>query len=163
MKQTKRILALVTVFVMILSLSTMAYAANAYTYSIVPNIYLFEAEDVSLAQLDHDVGIATNLRYSYEARTHSFDQTQFDSTHRSGLMQAYRDAGLQSPMSIPAKSGTERVPAWEPSGLYGVLMFTYFADGSWGVYIGNTLTATGTFQNAPHSYNIKYFAFELEE
>lgn len=164
MKHSKKIFALVTVLVLVLSLSTMAYAASsAYTYSVVPRVYLFDAEDVSLAQLEHDVELATNIRYSFEARIHTFDQTQFNSTHLSGLMQAYRDAGLQSPMRIPATSGTQRVPAWEPSGLYGVLLFTYYADGNWNVYIGNTPTSSGTFQNAPHSYSIDYFAFELDE
>ena len=164
MKHSKKILALVTALLLVLSLSTMANAASsAYTYSVAPNVYLYDAEDVSLAQLEHDVGIATNIRYSIEARIHTFDQTQFNSTHLSGLMQAYRDAGLQSPMRIPATSDTKRVPAWEPSGLYGVLLFTYYANGNWNVYIGNTPTASGTFRNAPHSYSIDYFAFELDE
>lgn len=161
MKRSKKILALATVFVLILSLSTTAYAADAYTYSVIPNAVYYEAEDVSLAQLNHEAGDTTVLRYSYEARTHSFDQSQFNSNYLSGLMRAYSDAGLWSTLTIPAKSSTISVPATEPDGLYGVLLFTYTVDGTWNVKIGNTVTSAGTFRNAPYTYSVAFFAFEL--
>ena len=162
MKHSKKFFALVTVFVLILSLSTMAYAADAYTYSVIPIDSSAEKEDVSLAQLRHVEDIATNLRYSFESRTHSFDQSQFNSNYLSGLMQAYRDAGLKAPLTIPAQSGTIRVPSSEPTGLYGVLLITNFVKGTWSVNIGNTVTATGTFRNAPLAYSVTFYAFELD-
>lgn len=160
MKQSTKIFALVTALVLILSLSTMAYAASdAYTYS-VSETYSYEIdEDVSTVHFNHYVGIATNLRYSYEARTHSFDQSQFNSQYLSGLMQAYRDAGYKSPLTIPASSGSMRLPATAPQGEYGVMLYTEFAHGTWNVLIGNTVTATGTFRNAPASYRFDYHCF----
>ena len=160
MKHSKKIFALVTVFVLILSLSTMAYAASdAYTYSVSEIDTNKIDEDVSTVHFNHYYGIATNLRYSYEARTHSFDQSQFNSQYLSGLMQAYRDAGYKSPLTIPASSGTKRLDATAADGVYGVLLYTEFAYGTWDVKIGNTITATGTFRNAPVGIELKSYRF----
>lgn len=156
----KRILSFVLVFALILSLSTMAYAASsAYTYSIsgISNYYIME--DVSEVHMNHYLGIATNLHYSYEARTHTFKQDQFNSQHLSGLLQAYCDAGFKTTLTIPASSGTIRVPAAESTGEYGVVLRTQFAQGTWNVMIGNTVSLAGTFRDAPTSYNIVLYRF----
>lgn len=156
----KRILSFVLVFALILSLSTMAYAASsAYTYSFSGISNYSDIEDVSETHLNHYVGIATNLRYSYEARTHTFSQSQFDSQHRSGLMQAYQNAGYKTTLNIPAYSGTKRVPAADPEGEYGIVLYTQFAKGTWNVMIGNTVSLSGAFQDAPISYNVAYYRF----
>lgn len=160
MKRSKKIFALVTVFMLILSLSTMAYAASsAYTYSFSGISNYSVMEDVSEAHLNHYLGIATNLRYSYEARTHTFTQSQFDSQHRSGLMQAYQNAGYKTTLNIPASSGIIRVPAADPAGEYGIVLYTQFAKGTWNVMIGNTVSFSGPFRDVPLSYNVAYYRF----
>lgn len=160
MKHSKKTFALVTALVLILSLSTMAYAAtDAYTYSVSEIDSYKIDEDVSTVHFNHYVGIATNLRYFYHARTHSFDQSQFNSQFLSGLMQAYRDAGYKSPLTIPASGGTKRLAASEIEGEYGVLLYTEFAYGTWNVMIGNTITAAGAFQNAPVGIELKSYRF----
>lgn len=156
----KRILSFVLVFALILSLSTMAYAASsAYTYSFSGISTYPINEDVSEVHLNHYLDIATNLRYSYEARTHTFRQGQFNSQHLSGLMQAYLDAGYKTALNIPASSGTKRVPAAAAEGEYGVVLSTQFAKGTWNVMIGNTVSTSGEFRDAPISYNVVYYRF----
>ena len=160
MKHSKKIIALVTVFVLILSLSTMASAASGpYTYSISDTVDSPISEDVTAVHLNHYVNIATNLQYSYGSRTHRFDQSQFNSTHLSGIMQAYLDAGYKSTLTIPAASGIKRVPAAACEGEYGVLLYTWFGRGTWKVMIENTVSLGGTFRSAPLTYNTDYYCF----
>lgn len=158
MKQSKKIFALFTALVLILSLSTMAYAANAYTYSISSKNDDIR-EDVSGLHINHDEGIITYLPYSFNGRTHIFDQSQFNSIHLSGLMQAYRDKGYHTTLTIPATSATYPLSAAEPDGEYGVILTTSFGYGTWDVMIGNTPTASGTFRNAPYRYNVSFHYF----
>lgn len=158
MKQSKKIFALVTALVLILSLSTMAYAANAYTYSI-SDMQDCIREDVSDLHINHNKDIITYLPYSYNGRTHIFDQSQFNSIHLSGLMQVYRDKGYCTKLTIPAASATYTLPAAECDGEYGVVLTTCFGYGTWDVMIGNTPTASGTFWNAPYRYFISFHYF----
>lgn len=158
MKQSTKIFALVTALVLILSLSTMAYAANAYTYSISDEKEPIR-EDVSELHINHDEGIITYIPYSFNGRTHIFDQSQFNSIHLSGLMQAYRDKEYHTTLTIPATSATYNLSADEPDGEYGVVLTTWFGYGTWDVMIGNTPTASGTFRNAPYRYNVSFHYF----
>ena len=149
----KKILALVTVVALLLSLSTMAYAATGpYYYTVTKTNNYTETEIVSDKDVIHTQGEASVVIYSYRGRVYYFDQSQFVSSHLTGLMQAYRAQGLKESLSVNGVSTADIIPVSIPSGSYAMGLFVRFANGSWNVKIDDTVTYSGVFTSAPIEY-----------
>lgn len=153
MKCSKKILALVTVFALILSMSAMAYASTGpYHYTVTKTDEYVGYHFVGDNKVVHSYGRPDVISYSYATKTYYFDQSQFNSDHISGLMQAYRNAELLTSLTAPAKSGTITVPSNAASGVYGVALYCKYARGTWNVKIDTTITYSGTFTASPIEY-----------
>lgn len=156
MKCSKVISTLVTVIALVLSVSIMAYAATGpYTYSFINVITDADADEVSIARANHYAGIARTISYEYDDRVYTFDYTQFQSNHRSGLQQAYEAQRWKSVMNVQAYSGNEIIPSDAAPGVYKVMFYYYYREGTWCVNIGDTITYSGPFTNSPMYYDIE--------
>ena len=150
MKCSKKVLALVTVFVLILSMSAVAYASTGpYYYTVTKTGEYTGYNIVSGDTAVHSYGRPDVLSFSYSTKTYYFDQSQFNSAHNSGLMQAYRNAGLLTTLTAPAKSGTVTVPANAVNGVYKPALYCKYAKGTWNVTLDTTITYSGTFTASP--------------
>ena len=150
MKCSKKVLALVTVFALILSMSVVAYASTGpYNYTVTQTNTYTGHNFVGGGRVYHTYGSPNVISYSYAAKTYYFDQSQFPTDHSAGLMQAYRNAGLLTSLTAPAKSGTVAVPANSDEGFYGAALYCKYARGTWNVKIDTTITYSGTFTASP--------------
>lgn len=155
MKCSKVILTLVTVIVLVLSMSIMAYAATGpYTYGFINVITDSDADEVSNNPVNHYADIARTISYEYDDRVYTFDYTQFQSDHRSGLQQAYQAKRWKSVMNVQAYSGNKTIPSDADPGVYKVMFYYYYREGTWCVKIGDTITYSGPFTNSPSYYDV---------
>lgn len=153
MKCNKKVLALVTVFALILSMSVVAYASTGpYHYTVTKTGEHTGYDIVSGDRVVHSYGQPDVLSFSYATKTYYFDQSQFNYDHNSGLMQAYRNAGLLTILTAPAKSGTVTVPANAAFGVYKPALYCQYAKGTWNVKLDTTITYSGTFTSSPMEF-----------
>lgn len=156
MKHSKKLIALIIVFILVLSSSSVAYASSGpYTYHIAHVTYARQSESVSLVDVQHVRGLADNIHYAYSTKAYYFDQSQFVSSHLTGLMQEYRSWNLKERLIVDGVQETLLIPANYDSGLYTV-RYTYISgSGPWYVKLNGMTTYSGTFVNAPYNYEVE--------
>lgn len=155
MRYSKKVLALVTVVALIMSMSIMAQAASdPYYYWVYRNGTHYAYETVSIDDHKHYEGSASNLWYTIPGRVYYFDQSQFVSNHRSGLMQDYLSAGLNASYTITTHTSHKQIPSDVPDNTYYALMTFEFAKGKWEVWLDSTITYSGTFSGSPVGYTV---------
>lgn len=155
MRYSKIVLALVTVVALIMAMSIMAQAASGpYHYWVYKTRPHYEYETVSIQDHEHYEDSASNLWYTIPGRVYYFDQSQFVSSHRSGLMNAYRSAGLNESYTITTHTSYKPIPADVPTNTYYALMTFEFTEGKWQVELDTTITYSGTFRRSPVGYKV---------
>ena len=164
MKHCKKILALVTVFVLITSLTVTTYASTSpYTYTITRT-----RDYASVSQLSdlvmHFYGTpGDEIEYYFEGETVYFDFNQFDSAYRVGLIDAYHAAGLKDSITIPVNNDPMPILTYDPTGFYWITLYIDKTEGTWNVKYENSIIRNGTFRNSPISYALKLNWNPIEE
>ena len=153
----RSIFSVALVFVLILSLTVVAYAdTGPYSYTVSSTGRYTESEPVAHTPVYHTQGDGTDfVPYTTTAKSYYFDFNQFDSAYRVGLEQEYLNVGFWRSLSIPVRSKSVYIPASAETGLYSAEVVVTFAKGVWSVNYGGSTIRNGSFTASPVTYDVK--------
>ena len=149
----RKIMSVFLAFLLILSLSVVAYAdSSPYSYTVTATNRYFLYEVIS-EQVMHIHGTpGDEVPCYFGGRVYGFNSSQFDSAYNVGLMDAYRDAGLKERLTVPVISRTMEIDPYQITGFFWAELAVYNASGTWNVKYENSIIRNGTFRDSPINY-----------